>query len=558
MLHRILSTRISSSLSFVTLRDRSRQVGELFGLDNLQRTRFITAVSEISRNAVQYAGGGTVTFFSGDASDAVAQQCVVAEISDEGPGIPNLDQVLAGQLTGAGMPALGIAGSRRMVDGFVIRSAPGAGTTVRLEMLLPRDTPRLTTDRLNALVDQLTRRKAQTPVEELEQQNREMLITLEELRSKKLALEEADLRKNEFLAMLAHELRNPLAAISLSLELLDRKASATVGEMQSAHAVIGRQTAQLSRMVNDLLDVSRLTRGKVELHREIADVNHLVDTAIEMTRAEIERRGHHVRVRHAPQPVLVDVDVARIRQVLNNIIHNAARYTANADEIKVSVTQDATHVHVEVADRGIGIAVDLQPRIFDLFAQGDTSISRQDAGLGIGLTVVRRLLDDHGGTVRAFSDGQDRGSRFVVSLPIAQGASLAAPAPAVSTPDGQAQHILIVDDNRDSADALEALLEMNGYDCRHAYDGGTALTRSDTFQPRFGIIDIGLPDMTGFELAAELRRRFSGEALTLIALSGYSSADVQEEARNAGFDHYFSKPLPLEQLLALLAETASS
>ncbi|MCY0389388.1 ATP-binding protein [Robbsia sp. Bb-Pol-6] len=555
MLHRILSTRINSSLSFVTLRDRSRQVGELFGLDNLQRTRFITAVSEISRNAVQFAGGGTVTFFSGAASDAPAQQCVVAEISDEGPGIPDLERLLAGSPSGTGKPALGIAGSRRMVDGFSIRSSPGAGTTVTLEMLLPRDTPQLTTARLNTLVDQLTRRKTQTPVEELEQQNREMLVTLEELRSRKLDLEEADLRKNEFLAMLAHELRNPLAAISLSLELISRKAAPTADETRSAHAVIGRQTAQLSRMVNDLLDVSRLTRGKVELHREIADVNGLVDTAIEMTRAEIARRGHTVRVQHAPQPVLVDVDVARIRQVLNNIIHNAARYTANADEIRVGVTQDETHVHIEVADRGIGIAVDLQPRIFDLFAQGDTSISRQDAGLGIGLTVVRRLLDDHGGAVRVFSDGHDRGSRFVVTLPIARGAALAPPAQAASTPDGRLQPVLVVDDNQDSADALEALLDMSGYVCRSAYDGGTALTYSETFRPRVGIIDIGLPDMTGFELAAELRRRFPGDGLTLIALSGYSSADVRQEAMDAGFTHYFSKPLPLDQLLVLLAET---
>lgn len=556
MRHRILSTRISSSLSFVTLRDRSRQVGELFGLDNLQRTRFITAVSEISRNAVQYAGGGTVTFYSGDASAAPCQ-CVMAEISDDGPGIANLDQVLAGLPAGVGAPALGLAGSRRMVDGFSIRSSPGAGTTVRLEMLLPRDTPPLTTARLNALVDQLTRRRAQSPVEELEQQNREMLITLEELRRKTLDLEDADLRKNEFLAMLAHELRNPLAAISLSLELINRKVSPTVNETRNAHAVIGRQTAQLSRMVNDLLDVSRLTRGKVALHREIADINGLVDTAIEMTRPEIERRGHRVLVRHAPGPVLVDVDAARIRQVLNNIIHNAARYTAQADEIAVSVTRDDTHVHVEVADRGIGIAPDLRPRIFDLFAQGDTSISRHDAGLGIGLTVVRRLLDDHGGSVQVFSEGLDRGSRFVVTLPIAHDAVLAAPSGPAGVAHGLAQHVLIVDDNRDSADALEALLEMSGYACSHAYDGGTALERTRTFRPRVGVIDIGLPDMTGFELAAELRRRFPGDALTLIALSGYSSADVREEAFSAGFDHYFSKPLPLDQLLVLLADAVS-
>jgi anti-sigma regulatory factor (Ser/Thr protein kinase) len=241
MLHRILSTPISSNLSLVAIRDRSRQVGELFGLDNLQRTRFITAISEIARNAVQFAGGGTLTFLVGDASEAIDTQCVVAQISDKGPGIANVERLLNDSSHRADDVGVGIPGSRRMADGFFIKSEPGVGTTVTLEMFLPRDAARLTASQLSERVDQLTLRKAQTPVEELEKQNRDMLLALEELRRKRTELEEADARKNEFLAMLAHELRNPLAAITLSLEVARRNGEQREEAREKTYAVIGRQ-----------------------------------------------------------------------------------------------------------------------------------------------------------------------------------------------------------------------------------------------------------------------------------------------------------------------------
>ncbi|QIE23671.1 Sensor histidine kinase RcsC [Caballeronia sp. SBC1] len=552
MLHRILSTPISSNLSLVAIRDRSRQVGELFGLDNLQRTRFITAISEIARNAVQFAGGGTLTFLVGDASEAINMQCVVAQITDKGPGIANLDELLADASHGEKSLSIGIPGSRRMADGFFVSSQPGQGTTVSLEMFLPRDTPRLTTAQLNGLVEQLTRRKAQTPVEELERQNRDMLLALEELRRNKAELEDADARKNEFLAMLAHELRNPLSAISLSLEVAQRSAE-PIGDMQAkTFAVIGRQTQHLSHMVNDLLDVSRLTRGKVELKTEIVRIETLIDGAVEMTAAEVARYGHRVLVEYPPEPVMVRVDPGRLKQVFSNIIHNAARYTSQADEIQIGVTVDDISVRVKVIDRGIGIDDNMLPRVFDLFAQASMGLGRQESGLGIGLTVVQRLVRDHSGTVTVESPGIGRGSTFVVELPRVHDLVPDAPETFADAHGGYAQRMLLVDDNEDSLRALEALLAMNGHECQTALDGKTALSPDTVFRPTVAIIDIGLPDMSGFDVALGLRERFNTEPLTLVALSGYATADFHKEAIEAGFDYYFAKPVPIDRLFDLL------
>lgn len=550
MRHRILSTPINTNLSLVAIRDRSRQVGELFGLDNVQRTRFITAISEIARNAIQFAGGGTLTFLVGDATDANDTQCIIAQISDNGPGVANLDELLSDHPARSGVGGVGIPGSRRMTDGFFIQSAPGKGTTVTLEMFLARGTARLSGRELNSRVEQLIRRKPQTPVEELEQQNREMLLTLEELRRKKAELEDADLRKNEFLAMLAHELRNPLAAISLSIELAEHSAADT---REKTFAVIGRQTAQLSRMVNDLLDVSRITRGKVELQTEVASVAALIEGGIEMSLAELDRRGHRVNIEYPSEPVSVRVDVARLKQVFNNIIHNAARYTQQPDVIDIRVTRVGTDVQVAVIDRGVGIDSTMLPRVFDLFAQASTSIGRQDAGLGIGLTVVKRLVCDHGGTVTAFSEGVGKGSQIVVTLPIVDEVVPAIQLPAFDSIEIREHKVLVVDDNKDSAEALAALLGLHGYECAVAYDGASALALAKEFGPTVGVIDLGLPDMSGFDVAISLRKGCVSAPLTLVALSGYSSTDFRSAATQAGFDHYFAKPLLIGDFLTFLS-----
>jgi signal transduction histidine kinase len=549
MRHRILSTPISTNLSLVAIRDRSRQIGELFGLDNVQRTRFVTAVSEIARNAVQFAGGGTLTFLVGDATDADDTQCVIAQISDSGPGIVNLDELLREHHGRPSEVGVGIPGSRRMTDGFFIHSQPHKGTTVTLEMFLPRGTARLSSRDLSLRVEQLTRRKPQTPVEELEHQNREMLLTLEELRRKKVELEDADLRKNEFLAMLAHELRNPLAAISLSLELAER---ATQPPVEQTLGVIGRQTAQLSRMVNDLLDVSRITRGKVELQTEVASITTLIEGGIEMSLAELDRRGHKVRVEYPGETIAVRVDVARMKQVFNNIIHNAARYTQQPDVIEIRATRVGDDVQVAITDRGVGIDPAMLPRVFDLFAQGPTSIGRQDAGLGIGLTVVQRLVRDHGGSVAAFSNGVGMGSRIVVTLPTVNEEVVETVRTRPQSVERGEHRVLVVDDNKDSADSFVALLDLHGYECAVAYDGGSALSLAQAFNPSVAVIDLNLPDMPGFDVATALRKQLASSSPILVALSGYSGDDYRRNATQAGFDHYFAKPLPIDDFLAFL------
>ena len=550
MRHQILTTVITSNLSLVSVRDRARQIGELFDLDNLQRTRFITAISELVRNAIQHAGGGLLKFYVGDAKSSPASgpvlQCVIAEVSDKGPGMTgfSLSQADESSQTNSG---IGIAGSRRLVDGFFIESVLGQGTTVTVEMLLPKRTQRISIAELNRLTDQLTRRKAQTPFEELELQNRDMLLMLEELRQRKTDLEVADERKNEFLAMLAHELRNPLGAISLAIEACKRTPSLETLE------IINRQTVHLTRMVGDLLDVSRLTRGKVDLQTEVVSLSALLDGAIEMTQLEVEKRGHRIVIGEFDPHIKLRADAARIKQVFSNILHNAARYSPSPGDIIIHVRLQDQQVEIEFEDHGIGIEANLLSRVFDLFAQGQSGIQRQESGLGIGLTVVQRLVLDHGGSINVYSEGLGRGSRFVVCLPTVDEPLSVAALPLSAVANSGSHKILLIDDNRDSAAALSQILEIEGAQCREAYTGANALALFETFRADICVVDIGLPDMTGFDVARQLRTRQGEAPLMLVALSGYASQEIKEEASDAGFDYYFSKPLPLGDLLALIS-----
>lgn len=552
MRHRIVSVQIASILSLVSIRDRSRQIAELFGLEEIQRTRFTTAISEIARNAIQYAKGGTLTFFVGDATRQTGMQCVSAEINDTGPGMDS-DAVMGNaRYARSTSSGVGIPGTRRLVDDFSIESVIGEGTRVRIEMYLPRDLPVFSVAQINDIVAQMARKKPQTPIEAIEQQNHEMLRTLDELRASKAELEAADDRKNEFLAMLAHELRNPLAAISLALEL-----GAKTGNAQDTFAVIGRQTTHLTRMVADLLDVSRVTRGKVDLRTEVADLNVILAGAIEMTHPEFENRGHKVRFTPTLAPVIVRADVARMKQVFGNILHNAARYTPQPDTITVTLTERDSAAIVTVEDNGIGITPQMLPRVFELFAQEFNGVGRQDAGLGIGLTLVQRLVSDHSGAVSAYSAGTGKGSRFTVELPIVNEKMPKVEMPESVPPLPTGLTVMLVDDNQDAVNAMAALLELEGCTCLTAFDGRSALALSAKHAAQVYIIDIGLPDMTGFDLSSALRRVSSTDAnaptrATHIALSGYSSKEFHVKADEVGFDHYFSKPLPIDGLLSIL------
>jgi signal transduction histidine kinase len=410
---RIMSVRVNAR-DIALVRDRTRQVGQLFGLDKLDCTRFVTAVSEIARNTVEYAGDGSLTFLFRSDEAADASQYLIAELSDQGPGIADLQALLAGGLNAKGRVPLGLSGCRRLADRFEVVNLPEGGTLVTIEMALPRHAPRLLASDLASLADQLARRKARTPVEELEQQNREMLLALQSLKDRQAELELADERKNQFVATLAHELRNPLATLRMTLDILRRTAAGGDEKIAARHAVMERQTRQMAQLVDDLMDASRVSQGKFQLNRQPTEVNELVSQALEMTSAAIKAKSHEVELRLHAEPLWVDGDATRLKQVLSNLLHNAARYSTEHGYIAIKVRRADDDVVVEVADRGMGIEPDLLPHVFGLFVQGGGA----PGGLGVGLTLAQRLVQEHGGTITAASVGAGHGSQFTVTLPL--------------------------------------------------------------------------------------------------------------------------------------------
>jgi signal transduction histidine kinase len=415
---RILTTRVSG-LNLVTLRDRTRQVGELFGLDIMQRTRFITAVSEIARNTAQYAGEGTVTFLFDSSETPNRGQQLTVEVADKGPGIAKLSSVFESRPDVKGQQPIGIAGSRRLVDHFSIECPAGGGTRVVMSMVLPKGAARLSGADVASRAEKIARRQPQTPVEELEQQNREMLYALDQLRLRQQELQVADERKNQFLSTLAHELRSPLGTLHMTLELIKRRGEITREELAKRCEIMARQTDQLSHLVDDLMDVTRVTLGKVELDRKALEVNDLVSKAVEMSGAATHAKDHAVVVRLHEAPLWIQGDAARLKQVLCNLIGNAARYTPDKGNIAIRVRRETAYAVVEVQDTGIGIAPEILPHVFDLFVQGAPGgTSGNKGGLGVGLTLVRRLTEDHAGTVAAASAGPGQGSQFTLTLPL--------------------------------------------------------------------------------------------------------------------------------------------
>jgi signal transduction histidine kinase len=415
MRHRILTMRVSAA-TIVTVRDRARHIGELFGLDDIQRTRFVTALSEIARNTVQYAVEGTATFLF-DAGMGSAPQAVVAEIRDSGPGIRDIGAAMKGQAPRAdGSVRTGIAGSKRLVDVLSVECPAEGGTLVTIAMQTHRGARRIEGNDLAALIDKLGRRKPQTPLEELEHQNREMLVALDTLRAREQDLLRQDQRKNEFLSTLAHELRNPMATLHMTLEILRRMEL----DPQVAHRreVMARQVTQLISLVDELMDASRVSQGKLELHRSRTEVNGLVTEALEMISAAVSAKNHTLTFERSFDDLWILGDVTRLRQVFCNLVQNSARYTPEAGFIRVSVRREDQHAVIDVEDNGIGIAADVLPHVFELFVQGGGVRGAHSSGLGVGLTLVRRLVEGHGGSVFAASDGPGQGSRFCVTLPL--------------------------------------------------------------------------------------------------------------------------------------------
>jgi signal transduction histidine kinase len=370
------------------------------------------------------------------------------------------------------------------------------------------------------------------------------------------AFQELDRRKDEFLAILAHELRNPLAPLSNSLAVL-RLADNSSELMEQTRGMMERQVRQMVRLVDDLMDVSRITLGKIKLRRERTELSAVLESAVETARPILEASGHELTMTLPPEPISLDADPSRLAQVFANLLNNAAKYTEQAGQIRLTAEQQGGEVVVKVRDTGIGISGDVLPRIFDIFTQGDRSLERAQGGLGIGLSLVRGLVELHGGSVVAHSAGLGQGSEFTVRLP-----ALASPALEIQTTkrDGEpkaipARRILVADDNLDSAESLALLLTLRGSEVRTAHDGWDAVETAAAFGPDIVLLDIGMPRLNGYEAARKIREQGRGERVVLIALTGWGQDEDRQRSTDAGFDFHLVKPVDfavLEQLLASL------
>jgi PAS domain S-box-containing protein len=378
-----------------------------------------------------------------------------------------------------------------------------------------------------------------------------------ERRAAEESLREADRRKDVFLATLAHELRNPLAPIGNALQMMRLSVDSHVHD--SARGMIERQLRQLVHLVDDLLDVSRISQGKVELRKERIELSAVIANAVETSRPVIDAARHALVVVPASGPaIVVDGDMTRLTQVVANLLNNAAKYTPAGGRIALTTQRDGEQALIAVADTGIGIPVDRLPDVFEMFAQVDRASGRSQGGLGIGLALVKRLVEMHGGTVGVASDGPGQGSRFEVRLPAAVEAAPPRADPAAGSRRAAAGHgarILVADDNRDSADSMAAMLRLMGFETAVAYDGDEALQVASTLRPHAAILDIGMPRLSGDEVARRLRASDESRDMFLIAVSGWGRDDDRRRTRAAGFDHHLVKPLDIDALVELLAAT---
>jgi two-component system CheB/CheR fusion protein len=376
-----------------------------------------------------------------------------------------------------------------------------------------------------------------------------------DVRERTRALEDADRRKDEFLAMLGHELRNPLAPVRNCLEILKSPTLDSAGR-EECREMMERQVRQLTRLTDDLLDVSRITRGRIALRRERLDLRALVKSGVEAIAPESEARRHVVHVSFCPEDVPILGDPLRLGQVVANLLNNAVRYSDDGGVLEVEVASREGRGVLRVRDRGIGVEAKMLPRIFEPFVQVDSSLARSRGGLGIGLALVKNLVEMHGGTVSASSPGPGLGSEFTVRLPLAAPEERAPAAPAEREEERQAsaRRILVVEDNRDSAESLSMLLTLAGHEVRVAHDGSTAIAVARDYRPRVVLLDIGLPGMDGFEVARSLRREPELDGALLVAMTGYGQAEDRQRSKEAGFDRHLTKPVEPAVLYGLLGE----
>jgi PAS domain S-box-containing protein len=382
----------------------------------------------------------------------------------------------------------------------------------------------------------------------------------EALREANARLLESDRRKDEFLAMLAHELRNPLAPIHNTLTLLERSFGGDP-QVQRYLQILRRQAGSLSGLVDDLLDVSRITRGLVELKEERVDLTAVIDRALESTQVALDERNHEVSVTVPRKTLFVMGDWLRLEQILVNLLTNAAKYTDPGGRIAISLERSDNRALLKVQDNGIGLEPDILERIFDIFSQAERGLDRTEGGLGIGLTIVERLVKLHGGRIEAKSEGAGRGAEFHVTLPLAKEEEGRDSAPTMnprSSDAGTVKRILVVDDNADAAETMALLLETCGHDTAVVHDGLSALAKAAEMEPDVVLLDIGLPGMDGYEVARRLRQNPTTRHAVLAALTGYGQVRDVERARDSGFDKHFTKPVDIEVLQAFLCGEPTS
>jgi signal transduction histidine kinase/CheY-like chemotaxis protein len=378
------------------------------------------------------------------------------------------------------------------------------------------------------------------------------------VRESEAALREADRKKDEFLAVLAHELRNPLAPIRNAVHIM-RAPGMGQAELAEARDVIDRQVKQLVRLVDDLLDISRITVGRMALQQAVLDLRAVADDALLMSGPLLDEAEHDVTVHLPPQPVWVRGDGVRLAQVISNLLNNAARYTPRGGSVSLRVTEEGADALVLVEDTGVGLSPGVLERIFEPFVQAEGGASRAAGGLGIGLALSRSLTQLHGGTIKATSPGPGHGSCFVVRLPSAQQERPRAVAPkAAPAASGRPSRLLIVDDNQDSARSQAKMLRLLGHEVEVAFEGGEALRQVAAFRPDVVLLDLGLPGIDGYEVARRIRAMPEGREVLLVAQTGWGQDEDRRRTAAAGFDAHLVKPVELDALLRLLDERASS
>lgn len=375
---------------------------------------------------------------------------------------------------------------------------------------------------------------------------------IEELTRQQSELRLADQRKDQFLAVLAHELRNPLAPIASALDIL-KQPDVDAATAAKARDVANRQLKHLTRLVDDLLDVSRIMRGKVELRKEKVELAAIVARAVETARPLVDGSRHRLEVSLPAEPVWLEADLVRLAQAVGNLLCNAAKYTEPGGTISLTATCDAGEVAIRVRDNGIGIAPEVMPRLFQMFMQVAPGATRSQGGLGIGLTLVKSLIEMHGGTVEARSQGLGKGSEFLIRLRSAEAPPQAeAPLSRKAVDVALGRKILVVDDNADAAESLAVLLRLRGHEVQVALGGNEALEMADANMPELVFLDIGMPDIDGYEVARRLRSRFNS-GMTLVALTGWGTEQDRRRSSDAGFDHHLTKPVELAAVEAVMA-----